>query len=134
MRVYLTPEQFSDMTEGDTVTADRLRRASLQVEDALTGVVYMTDPSGIPSKPDTLLAVQWAIIAQAKALKLLDQHTQATANFGGTLKSANIGSVSYGIEPSKLPVDVDASSGRLVYESWLYLKAAGLLPTAVAYG
>ena len=134
MRVYLSEEQYTSLT-GKMAPPEWLRRASLQVENALAGVVYLTLPSGLPSDPVTLEAIQHAIIAQVAALDLLDTQEQtANSTFGGKLKNASIGGASYSIEPTPLPRDLDASTGKLVYQAWLELKAAGLTPQAWTYG
>ena len=138
MRAYMTLAEFQSLS-GNSTTEDMIKRATLQVENALVGVVYAVTSQGIPSDADTLEAVRWAIIYQVQSLERFDQRVanadSRTSQFGGVLTSAGIGSANFTItEGGAIRTDLDSEPGMLCIRSRMTLQTAGLSSSAVGYG
>ena len=140
MRAYMTTAQYHTLTAKDT-TEDMLKRASLSVEIALIGTVYLADDQGVPSDADVLLAVRWAIAYQIESLGRFDARIAAatarvnTLGLGGKVTSAKIGTASYTMaDPDLIWTDLDSESGDVCLRSLMILHTAGLQVSAAAYG
>ena len=140
MRAYMTTAEFQTLA-GVATTADMLKRASLSVENVLTGVVYQANDQGVPADADVLLAVQWAIVYQVQSLERFDARIAAATarvnalGLGGKITSAKIGTASYTMsDPDLIWTDLDADPGNVCLRSLMTLRSAGLQTAAAAYG
>lgn len=94
MRAYAAPADYAAAPWDGTATAGELQLASLVVDAALGGAVYVVDAAGLPTDPQVAEALRDATCAVLKA-------AQAAAPPPGVLpglKAAKIGGVEYTLE------------------------------------
>jgi len=128
MRQYATAADYAAWLPGGTATDRELGLASLVVDGALAGVVYLTDDTGLPTDPAVAAALRDAVCAVVEA----SQGPAAQVGQIPGLKAATIGGVRYELETAATSGNTSSS---LPQPARQILVNAGLVGGAVwVYG